>query len=91
MILCFPSPNRQFPTLLILSTLWAGFWARQLAIPSFIFAVLVCLLSSNIFLRLKRGYPLTAESDVHEHGESDVFYMWLGNVMLTDEMLVVFN
>ncbi|KAG8993739.1 hypothetical protein FRB93_001893 [Tulasnella sp. JGI-2019a] len=56
----------QFPLLLALSTLWAGTWARQLPIPSFILALLVCLVSSNIFLRLKRGHPLAADSEWQE-------------------------
>jgi len=57
----------QFPLLLILSTLWSGLWVRQLAIPSFVVALLVSLVASNIYLRLKRSYPLTAESDWQEH------------------------
>jgi len=78
----------QFPLLLVLSTLWAGTWARQLAIPSFIFAVLVCLVSSNIFLRLKRGHPLAGDSEVQErvciHIPFSLYHGWTVFILIVN-------
>ncbi|KAG8848861.1 hypothetical protein FRB96_000993 [Tulasnella sp. 330] len=78
----------QFPLLLVLSTLWAGTWARQLPIPSFIFAVLVCLVSSNIFLRLKRGYPLAADSEMQEralvHIPFSLYHGWTVFILIVN-------
>lgn len=70
----------QFPLLLILSTLWAGTWARQLPIPSFILAILVALVASNIFLTFKKRYPLAADSDwterVFVHIPFSLYHGW---------------
>lgn len=40
-------------------------------IPSFVMAILVALVSSNIYLSLKRRYPLAADFDWNERGERD--------------------
>ncbi|KAG8928656.1 hypothetical protein FRC02_006638 [Tulasnella sp. 418] len=56
-----------FSLLMALGTLWAGAWVRRWYIPAFVLALLVFLVATWIYVRLKRNNRFTIESDIQEH------------------------